>query len=653
MSSGTLSPTPSGTTQADAYRPLRLPVVLVGDSKLGGISTTLAAYETLHTRGYDIHAVLMFKNDYYQNHTYLAQWFKERGVALAAFDPPPPQAPRSRNDQQDESNMKSYYAHTASTSDAKRVIATLDERHKERIRAFETLPRRAASTFWYPFSQHKHIKSTQDLTIIDSAHGDVFTTAKHQLNNPSLLSPTFDGSASWWTQGVGHGNHTLTAVAANAAGRYGHVIFPRAIHEPAIELAERMLRSQGEGWASRVFFSDNGSTGMEVALKMALRTTSMLYPPGEKPDLEVLGLAGSYHGDTIGAMDACEGGVYNSTVEWYKGRGAWLQTPTVGFEDGHLRLRIPWLKERPQLSIGDVYDVSKRREGMLAEKYREYIIAQIQELVTAGRRFGGLVLEPLVLGAGGMKFVDPLFQAILVDVVRNNSHLLLPPTARDATLPVIFDEVFSGLGRLGFSSSSSVLGVKPDIAVYAKLLTGGLVPLAVTLASQRIFDVFLGDEKASALLHGHSYTAYPLGCAVANASLSILEEALRSEAFDKARKDWSPALDTMAGSEPIDPSTPGSLWSRSFVNSLSRLPSINWAMSLGTVLAFELKDMDSGSSFHTPLFLANPVCRRTVRIWLFGCGPCIGAAQRIWLWCAAGRVGHAPADVGKRRVSDH
>lgn len=604
---GTLSPAPSGTTQADAYRPLRLPVVLVADSKLGGISTTLSAYETLHTRGYNIDVVLMFKDDYYQNHTYLERWFKEKNIPLTAFDPPPLRPPRNL-DEKDEMNMKHYYAQTASTSDARRVVATLDMRHTDRVQTLETLPDRAASTFWYPFSQHKNIRSAQDLTVIDSAHKDVFTTAKSQPNNPSLLSPTFDGSASWWTQGIGHGNQQLAAVAANAAGRYGHVIFPLAVHEPAIELAERMLRTQGKAWASRVFFSDNGSTGMEVALKMALRKTAMLYPSGEKPDLEVLGLAGSYHGDTIGAMDACEGGVYNSAVEWYKGRGAWLETPTIGFEDGHLQLRLPWSDRQPRFSdVENAYNLSKRREGTLVERYRKHITSRIQELVSTGRRFGALVLEPLVLGAGGMKFVDPLFQAILVEVVRSSSHLLLPPTAKDATLPVIFDEVFSGLGRLGFATSTSVLGVKPDIAVYAKLLTGGLVPLAVTLASQSIFDVFIGDDKASALLHGHSYTAYPVGCAVANASLSMLEDLLRSDTFEEARREWSPSLRSMPDSERVDVAAPSSLWSRSFVKSLSTLPSINWAMSLGTVLAFEVKDTDRGSSSPTLPFFPIPL----------------------------------------------
>lgn len=515
--------------------------------------------------------------------------------------------------------MQQYYTSASTTSEAQGLVKHLEWHHYERLKSLRSYPKRAAKTFWYPFVQHKNIKGPSDITVVDSAHGDLYTcfsappySSTHDASSTSsshqklpLLHPKFDGSASWWTQGVGHASHTLTSAAAYAAGRYGHVIFPQAIHEPALQLAEKMLKTQGDGWASRVFFSDNGSTGAEVALKMAMRATASLYETdgADKVDLEVLGLKGSYHGDTLGAMDACEGGVYNTTVEWYRGRGYWLDPPTLGWEDGVLKVRIPWNDQTVDMSsLGAAYDMSSRRDTPLEEMYRAYIFTEITKALDAGHRFGALVMEPLILGAAGMQFVDPLFQAVLVDTVRKMSSSLLPPpnptkTSRIGTLPVIYDEVFSGLGRLGFPSPSRILGVNPDIAIYAKLLTGGLVPLAVTLATEPVFNCFVGEEKRQALLHGHSYTAYPVGCEVANASLKETESILKGEEWAKARFSWANngkmdgILDVASAKEEV----PGSLWSYDFVQALSKVPAIKRVMSLGTVLAFELDDTLPGT----------------------------------------------------------
>jgi bifunctional dethiobiotin synthetase / adenosylmethionine---8-amino-7-oxononanoate aminotransferase len=553
----------------------------------------------------------MFIDPYYRNHEFLKEWFKERGVTLMAMEAPPSRTPKKTR-KMALKMMQEYYAHSSTTSDAHSIVDLLDIKHRNRIEALQDLPRRAIHSVWYPFVQHNFIRSTDDIVTVDSAHKDIFTTTaplparKHK--NLELLAPQFDGSASWWTQGIGHGDHRLTAAASYAAGRYGHVIFPQVAHEPALNLAEKLLKTQGAGWASRAFFSDNGSTGMEVALKMALRATAMLYSPSDpKPQLEVLGLSGSYHGDTLGAMDACEGGTYNSTVEWYKGRGLWLDAPTLGFEDGLLRVRIPWNGQEETLpSLSAAYGVLQRRKDDLATLYREHIVQSVNEAVKAGRQFGALVMEPLVLGAGGMKFIDPLFQAVFVDVVRTMSSVILPSRRaghlnRVQALPVIFDEVFTGLGRLGFSSPSSVLGVQPDIAVYAKLLTGGLVPMAVTLASKPIFSAFRGNRKAAALLHGHSYTAYPVGCAVADASLDLLTEALKGQKFQNARRKWSnyDGQEIFQWMDTPPETVPSSLWSPRFVKELSSSPDIERAMTLGTVLAFEVKSGISG----TPDFL--------------------------------------------------
>ena len=141
------------------------------------------------------------------------------------------------------------------------------------------------------------------------------------------------------------------------------------------------------------------------------------------------------------------------------------------------------------------------------------------------------------MGAGGMIFVDPLYQRILVEMVRGKfGDLFGVPKA----LPVIYDEVFVGLYRLGLQTTASILGVHPDISVYAKILTGGLIPLAVTLASDPIFQVFNTDKKTDALLHGHSYTAHPIGCAVATESLRTIEKLSQSDSWEEAKGRWSP-----------------------------------------------------------------------------------------------------------------
>ena len=588
-------------------------------------------------RGYDVVSVLLFENQRYQNHKYLTDYFSQHNVPVTAFFPPPARPTGStqssrQSQEKDERNMQNYYAHASSASEARNLVKHLDWYHYERLNSLRSHPKRAAKTFWYPFVQHKSIKGPGDITVIDSAHGDLFTcfspppsstvstpnSTSSTVSKLPLLHPKFDGSASWWTQAVGHASLALTSAAAYAAGRYGHVIFPQAVHEPALRLAEKMLSTQGNGWASRVFFSDNGSTGVEVALKMALRATASLYHAsdsgetgggGEKVDLKVLGLKGSYHGDTIGAMDACEGGVYNSTVEWYRGRGYWLDSPTLGWEDGTLRVRVPWNDKVFDLpSLGAAYDVYTRRGTSLEGMYRDYIISEITKALEAGNRFGALVMEPLVLGAGGMQFIDPLFQTILVEAVRGMSSHLLPPSptipSGVQSLPIIYDEVFTGLGRLGFSSPSQILGIKPDIAVYAKLLTGGLVPLAVTLTSEQIFEYFVGEEKRQALLHGHSYTAYPVGCEVANAALREIENALKGEEWSKARLSWANGakIDTVIDPPAVENEIPGSLWSFNFTQALSRAPGIKRVMTLGTVLAFELDNTSQGKFL---MFLAS------------------------------------------------
>jgi dethiobiotin synthetase/adenosylmethionine--8-amino-7-oxononanoate aminotransferase len=591
------SPTLSSTPQVDAYRPLLLPIILVGSCHLGGISTTLSAYESLLLRGYSIDCIVLFRNTQYRNAEYLEEYFARNNpeIFVQTVQEPPP---RLSNQREEFKSMESYYRDIAASDDIASVLHQLNVRHMQRIETLESMPRRAIDTVWWPFVQHGIVKS-QDVTVIDSANSDFFSVCPPlpTRQQGSFLRPHFDGSASWWTQALGHAHPALTIAAARAAGRYGHVMFPQAIHLPALTLAERLLyNGPGKGWASRVFFSDDGATGMEVALKMALRASSVSrgseMKDVEKKKLGVIGLKGSYHGDTIGAMDACEEGVFSS--EWHDAKGYWFDPPTISIRKGNVVLSFPaaMIPHEPPSNCGiqtlsSVYNVPQRLDSPLASFYRTYITSTLAKLQSSADSpvFGALVLEPLVMGAGGMIFVDPLFQRVLIDVVRG-----APPKSPTQWigLPVIFDEVFVGLYRLGVESTAFTLGVTPDISVYAKILTGGLLPLAVTLASDSIFRGFWSENKLDALLHGHSYTAHAVGCEVANETLRILKGLEVDGGWDWAKERWASSKFGQKGQNLW------SFWSPEFVSELSSLGVVEEVMALGTVLSIKIKDGQAG-----------------------------------------------------------
>lgn len=397
-------------------------------------------------------------------------------------------------------------------------------------------------------------------------------------------------------------------------------MFAGATHEPALTLAERMLKGLANPRLKKIFYSDNGSTATEVGIKMGLRASCKRYGwNSERHEIGVLGLQGSYHGDTIGAMDASEPCVYNEKVDWYRGRGYWFNYPTFKLKRGR------WVIEPPKgmeeefgpaqyfKNMDGIFDFDLRGHS---PRYEAYIEKTLDKLVKEeGRKFGALILEPIVLGAGGMLFVDPLFQQSLVRVVRRYNF----STAADvvapahdeqswAGLPVMFDEVFTGLYRLGRFTSASFLDVYPDISIHAKLLTGGLLPLSITAASQSIFDAFWGEEKSDALLHGHSYTAHPLGCHIANTSLETMAELDTMDfAWRGYKRDWM-FSDSMQRPEDRsvwadqDKSKSGhvwSMWSQRFVCHLSNHESVSHVNALGSVLAVSLIDK-SGSGGKLP-----------------------------------------------------
>ncbi|KAM7186841.1 Pyridoxal phosphate-dependent transferase [Rhypophila sp. PSN 637] len=598
---GVLSPGPSGTSQADMYRPLRMPVILVGDSKLGGISTTISAFESLRIRGYDVSVVVLVDfHPEYKNADYLKEYFTTYSVPVYTL-PPPPSASRLCFEEQ----VQAYYEEIRKNPDSWSLKMILRGAHESRKQRLLTMRPGALKRLWYPFTQHGTIEQ-KNIMLIDSALGDhlqtvllkepgntrdLYPDVMPQDRSRGVMQSSFDGSASWWTQGLGHGNSYLALEAAYASGRYGHVIFPEAIHEPAFNLAQSLIAKINNPRLTRVFFSDNGSTGVEVALKMALHAVRAQFTFPIGTELWILGLRDSYHGDTMGAMACSMPSTFNQQVEWYTPRGVWLDYPEVFCRKGKWYICIPQTirgvarpPRGPFPNLDTVFSAKRFQHDEDKTLYESYFGRMIADCRNKGIYFGALLLEPVVLGANGMHLVDPLFQRTLVEFVRKFPYLLYPPSTShrpDAPRtwggpPVIFDEVFTGMFRLGSITASSFLGVHPDISVHAKLLTGGLLPLCVTLASECIFNAFSGKLKTDALLHGHSYTAHPIGCHIADVSLERMWQM-----YEGGDWNWAGFCKEIL--------KPWSFWSQCIIYNLSKLESVEGVWALGCVLAVHLK----------------------------------------------------------------
>jgi adenosylmethionine-8-amino-7-oxononanoate aminotransferase len=314
---------------------------------------------------------------------------------------------------------------------------------------------------WLPYAQMKTV--TPPLPVVRS-QGSRLELA----DGRSLI----DGVASWWTACHGY-NHPHIAQAVRAQlDAMPHVMFGGLTHEPALTLARRLAGLLGPG-LDRVFYTDSGSVAVEVAMKMAVQ---FWLNQGERGRSRFLAFRGGYHGDTFGTMAVCDP------------------------EDGMHSLY------RGMLAEHDIVDLP-RDDAALA--------ALDQFLETRGPQLAGILVEPLVQGAGGMLLHDP-------EVLRRLRRL-----ADRHGLLLIFDEIFTGFGRTGSMFAFEQAGIKPDIITLSKALTGGTLPLAATVASNRVFDAFWSDNPAHALMHGPTFMGNALACAAANASLDLFESEPR------------------------------------------------------------------------------------------------------------------------------
>ncbi|KAL4564280.1 hypothetical protein LXL04_028340 [Taraxacum kok-saghyz] len=595
---GVASPGSTGSLQCDLYRPFRLPSILVGDGRLGGISGTISAYESLTIRGYDVVAIVL-EDHGLQNELPLLSYLRNRVPVLVV-----PSIPKDPLD-----NLMEWFDESKSVFDS--LMGIMMSSHEKRIARLHEMPKKAQEIFWWPFTQHKLVPE-QKVTVIDSRCGENF--AIHKVKDHECITEMFDACASWWTQGP---NAALQIKLARdmgyTAARFGHVMFPENVYEPALECAELLLQGVGKGWASRVYFSDNGSTAVEIALKMAFRkflVDNFDLSQGNI-ELKVIALKGSYHGDTLGAMDAQAPSPYTGFLQqpWYTGRGFFLDPPLVSMCDGIWKVTIPGemaaenviLKDTSFKSRDEVFNKS-RDDSSLASLYSSYISQELQ--INSGSEnsyyAGALIIEPVIQGAGGMLMVDPLFQRLLVKKCQNHK------------IPVIFDEVFTGFWRLGVQSAAELLLCQPDIACYAKLMTGGVIPLAVTLATNDVFESFVGDSKLKALLHGHSYSAHALGCAAACSSIKWFKDS-------QTNPNLIPQQNLLK-----------ELWDRELVEKISFHPAVQRVVSLGTLFVLELRVEDNEAGYASQCASSLLVKLREDGIYMrplgnviyMMCGPC-------------------------------
>lgn len=288
-----------------------------------------------------------------------------------------------------------------------------------------------------------------------------------------------DAISSWWVNLFGHGNSRISTALKAQLDTLEHVIFSGFTHLPAIELAERLVAIAPAG-LNRVFFADNGSSGIEVSLKMSYHYWRNC---GEEGRTRFVTLANSYHGETLGALAVGDVPLYKTT---YK----------------------PLLMEAIVVPSPDAYH---REPGeSAADHARRQFTHMEQALQQHADRVAAVVVEPLVQCAGGMRMYDPVYLRLLREACdRYGVHL-------------IADEIAVGFGRTGTLFACEQAGIAPDFMVLSKGLTGGYLPLCTVLTTERVYQAFYDEyQNLTAFLHSHSYTGNPLGCRAALATLDI------------------------------------------------------------------------------------------------------------------------------------
>lgn len=369
------------------------------------------------------------------------------------------------------------------------------------------LSERDAKLVWHPFTQ-------ADTPIaIKSASGSYV----YDDNSKAYL----DLISSWWVNLHGHAHPEIARVIYEQALTLEHVIFAGFTHEPAVKLCE-LLKPLLPDLLSRFFFSDNGSTSVEVALKLAYQ---YWFNKGQKERKLFLSFEGGYHGDTFGAMSVgAKSGFHDVFQNFFFGV-----------------LSVPF----PATWDGDQETEQKEQHAISALK---------RHLQDNKGQIAAVILEPLVQGASGMRMCRHEFIQAALELVR--SHDIL----------IIYDEVMTGFGRTGSTFALDQIGITPDFLCLSKGITGGFLPLALTVTTDDIYDIFLDKGSQYAFAHGHSYTANPIACAAAISSLQLLMTSSTQDAIKAIHKSHREGLDYLK----------------------TNCPNIKNSRVLGTISAFEV-----------------------------------------------------------------
>lgn len=322
---------------------------------------------------------------------------------------------------------------------------------------------------WHPFTS---LEGTDPL-MVESAQGVYL----HLKDGRKIM----DAVSSWWVNIHGHSNPVIAQAIFDQAKNLEHVIFAGFTHEPAIRLSENLLRILPKN-QSKIFFSDDGSTSVEVAIKMAIQ---FWHNQGITHKIKIIAIDGAYHGDTFGAMSV-------------GGRGAF----TAAFF--------------PYLFDVDFIDFPSAQN--------EDDVLKIFELKLEKHDVGAFIYEPLVQGAAGMRMYSPEFLDKAMSLAQQRDVIC------------IADEVFTGFGRTGKLFASDYLKTQPDIVAVSKGITGGFLPLGVTSCSEKIVSAFQTSDTSKTFYHGHSYTANPIACAAANASFELLMKPECQESIQRISK---------------------------------------------------------------------------------------------------------------------
>jgi len=334
----------------------------------------------------------------------------------------------------------------------------------------------------------------------------------------------FDSISSWWVTLHGHSHPVIAKAIADQAAKLEQVIFAGFTHETASILSKKLIERAPKG-LEKVFFSDNGSTAVEAAMKMCVQYWQHL---GEKRTT-FLALEHSYHGDTFGAMSASARGTFTDPFT------------SMLFDVIHLPF--------PEPSNGVIASEAKQSPS------EELFLSELRRHCRENKNIAGFIYEPLLLGAGGMKTWRKEILQEALSICKEHDILC------------IADEVLTGFGRTGTFFASETVNISPDIMTLSKGITGGFLPMGVTLASKKIYEVFLSDDRTKTFFHGHSYTGNPISCAAAVASFSIFENEPvleRIKAINSSHQEFMPAiaeklgynyriLGTMAAMEPKNP----------------------------------------------------------------------------------------------------